>query len=450
MSDTDVVVVGAGVAGLAAAGELARAGFRVRLLEARGRTGGRIATARAAGRPGAIELGAEFLHGEAIGTRRLLRESGSLIAEVAGERRAVVGGRLVRADIFGAVDRVLARIDPEGRDESLADFLRRRPGGRSLARARARTAEFVEGFHAADLERISAASLAVEPGEEASEAAARVARVVEGYDLLPRELERSALDAGCPVELETAVRAIDWRRGAVRVEARRGDAGAGAAALEVAARAAVVTIPLGVLAADPALPGGVRFRPDPPPLRRALARLEVGSAARLTVEFDDAPWLSRRAREHGATERTSFLHFTGKPFEAAWTAYPLSPPRITFWSGGPRARVLARRGRDAMLAIALGLLSRALGTSVATLRRDVVATWFHDWDADPFARGAYSYAAVGGAASAKALSRPVDGTLFFAGEATAEGENGTVEGALASGLRAARQVAAALDPRRRR
>jgi monoamine oxidase len=82
---------------------------------------------------------------------------------------------------------------------------------------------------------------------------------------------------------------------------------------------------------------------------------------------------------------------------------------------------------------------------VHRLARDVTHVWMHDWMNDPFARGAYSYQLVAGANAARDLARPIDGTLFFAGEATdTSGSTGTVHGALASGARAARQVLRAL------
>jgi monoamine oxidase len=77
------------------------------------------------------------------------------------------------------------------------------------------------------------------------------------------------------------------------------------------------------------------------------------------------------------------------------------------------------------------------------LRSTLEETWHHDWQSDPFARGAYSYVLTGGKKARRALAKPIDDTLFFAGEATdATGEAGTVAGALLSGIRAAREVSA--------
>jgi monoamine oxidase len=198
----------------------------------------------------------------------------------------------------------------------------------------------------------------------------------------------------------------------------------------------VITLPVGVLQARPEEPGGIRLRPDPPRIREALDGLAMGSVLRVVFWFRELPW---------DPERLSFLHLGGGPFNIWWSAYPLRCPLAVAWSGGPPAKPLAGRGRPEIGAAALAALAEQLGLSNRRVKSRVLGTWTHDWDADPHARGAYSYARVGGSQAAKTLARPVEGTLFFAGEATdTEGRTGTVEGALATGLRAARQVETAL------
>ncbi|HEX9699362.1 MAG TPA: FAD-dependent oxidoreductase [Acidobacteriota bacterium] len=119
----DVAIVGAGVAGLAAARELRRRGRSVVVLEARDRIGGRVLTLDDPLRPVPVELGAEFIHGEAPLTRRLLAEAGLVAYEVAGEQRVAAAGRLRRSDLWRSVGRVLGGIDAEGPDRPFADFI---------------------------------------------------------------------------------------------------------------------------------------------------------------------------------------------------------------------------------------------------------------------------------------------------------------------------------------
>lgn len=418
--EIDVAVIGAGVAGLAAADELRRQGLRVSALEARNRIGGRILTHRDERFPFAIELGAEFIHGDAPETGRIVREAGALAYEVTGEHWRAERGRLRRYRKFWShVDRVLGRIDPEGEDRSFADFLAQRPGGRSLARDRTAAREFVEGFHAADPREVSALSLAPEEGESPTESAQRAGRIVQGYDVVPRWLARDLGDAlrlGCPVT------EIAWEPGRVEIDA-----------YGIRARAAVVTLPLGVLKVPPGEPGGVRFRPDVPTIRKAVDGLATGCVVRLAMVFREMPW--EEPKDLG------YLHTSDPSFRVWWTAFPLRAPLLVAWSGGPPAGALTRQGQTEIERKALGVLAEHLGISRRRVESRLEGVWMHDWENDPFTRGAYSYARVGGSEAAKELAKPVEGTLYFAGEAAdAEGRNGTVEGAISTGLRAARKI----------
>jgi monoamine oxidase len=120
-------------------------------------------------------------------------------------------------------------------------------------------------------------------------------------------------------------------------------------------------------------------------------------------------------------------------------------PLLTGWVGG-KAAIALPRGRDALVATALQSLATAMGMARGRLSRALLGSFVHDWRADPFARGAYGYPLVGASEAPKTLARPVQSTLFFAGEATnTEGATATVHGAIASGHRAAGQIWRALS-----
>jgi len=176
-----VVVVGAGAAGLAAARELGRHGVRTVVLEARDRIGGRVHTLRDPRLSLPVELGAEFVHGDAPRTTQLARDAGLAVVDVGGDQRSAARGRFRRVDFWPAVDRVLRRIDGDGEDRSLADFLGGQPGGARLARDRGHARRFVEGFHAANPRWISVHSLAPRNGESPVAAAADIGRIEGGY-----------------------------------------------------------------------------------------------------------------------------------------------------------------------------------------------------------------------------------------------------------------------------
>jgi monoamine oxidase len=426
MKRADVVVVGAGAAGLAAADALQEAGFGVVVLEARDRIGGRILTHRDARVPVPIELGAEFVHGDAPETTRLLREAGRVVLDLSGQSWERRGSRLQTAgEYWRQVDRVLSLARAEGEDLSLADWLAKKPGGRSLARGRTLARRFVQGFHAADPARVSLRSLAGQ-GEAPTESARSAGRVADGYDRLIQWLERRLQD----LRLSSPVAGISWEKGGAELEIRP----EGAEPYRIAARAVVVTAPLGVLQA-----GSLRFHPElPPGTRRALGLLAMGSVVHMAFWFREAPWTLVDDRD---LSRLRFLHTGDDAINVWWTAYPARVPLAVAWSGGPPAAALLARGAGAVADHALGVLADTLGLTRRRVESRVEAFWTHDWSADPWSRGAYSYPLVGGAGAARNLARPIAGTLFLAGEATdAEGRNGTVEGAVGSGLRAAGQV----------
>jgi monoamine oxidase len=138
----------------------------------------------------------------------------------------------------------------------------------------------------------------------------------------------------------------------------------------------------------------------------------------------------------------AFLHAdSGVAFPVWWTPYPLRAPLLVGWRGGPAALELSAMSSDEVVAGAIDSLATLLGVPNREIRRHLVGAFNHDWNSDPYSRGAYSYVGVGGSDASGKFARPVDATLFFAGEhADREGRNGTVHGAMASGTHAAASV----------
>ena len=441
---TDVVVIGGGVAGLAAARALVEGGARVRLLEARDRIGGRVLTVRDDRLTSPIELGAEFIHGAAPETVGVVRDAHLITYEVLGERWRAGRGQLRRVDDYWKrLDLVMRRLDPElDPDRSFQEFLDSKPGGRRLARERTLAAEFIQGFHAADLARVSARSLAEggSPGEDPDER--RMGRLIDGYDRVPQWIARGLDDV---IALDSTVERIAWRRRSVRVSIT---ARPRHPPRTITARAAIIALPLGVLQSAPPTPGSVAIDPDPPTFRRALDTMESGAVLRIVLAFREPFWTERQIRgvPDGANLACMhFLHTLHAPIPVWWTSFPVRAPMLTGWVGGPRAHALVRQGREAILDTALDTLARHLSLRQRTLAGLLTGFWMHDWLGDPYARGAYSYPLVGGSQASRILARPVERTLFFAGEAMdSEMRSGTVHGAIGSGRRAARAVLLAL------
>jgi monoamine oxidase len=441
---TDVVVVGAGAAGLAATREVSSRGLDVVLLEARDRIGGRVLTHWAFGWPRPVELGAEFLHGRAEAIRDEIRAA-RLAPEGVGDVHAwCEGGRWSVVEDFRAdVQAVTRRVDRSRADIPFEEVLRQ-DGIRLRQRALARL--FVEGYHAASADRVSAHALAA-ADEEAEEGSDSQQRLPGGYVRLLEALALGGDPSRVRLRLNSVVRAVRWEPRSVRVESQ---SGLGDPQPAVSARAAVLTLPVGVLQAPAGAAGAVRFKPEVPALDEALGALGVGPVAKLVLRFRDAPWTepgfvrSRFGSAKDAPPAVDFVHDPDSPFPTVWTWAPAEAPVLTCWAGGPRAERLGGLSDRELVARALSGIATSFGLDREPLAGALEGWATHDWQADPFSRGAYSYVRVGGTDAARALATPIAETLFFAGEALCPDEQGTVPGAVASGREAGRAVVRAL------
>jgi len=421
------VVLGAGAAGLACARSLVTAGRAVVILEARSRIGGRLLTREGPGVP--IELGGEFVHGTAPISFELLRAANVAAIDV-GQGSFSFGEGALREDEdpFEVAARTLSRARDLPADQSVAAFLS--TAGEREAQV---TRMLVEGFDAADPARAGVLAIAHEWCDDQSGQTSRQFRPLGGYPPLLRTL-RAALEAArTMLLLNCVVHAVRRDRDAVEVWATDG----AGAALQVRARAAVVTFSVGVLQA-----GVPVFEPPlPAPTLEALSLLAMGPVVKLGLVFQTAFW---ETLADGRYRDTAFFHAGDGAFPTFWTQLPVRAPLLIAWAGGPKADALHAFDEPARVRAALDDL-RVLFGEASDPHREFVAAYQHDWQRDPYARGAYSYALVGGAQAREALTEPIDERIFLAGEATASAaESGTVAGALQSGTRAATQVLARL------
>lgn len=400
----DVLVVGAGAAGLAAAAELARAGLAVSIIEARDRIGGRCYTRRLPGVPVPVELGAEFIHGRPESTMDLLRQAGITAVDSTRTQLVSFEGSVRPVNIFAEAQRV-ARREVKGKDLSFRAYLARQ---RLPKLTRTLATMMVQGFDAADPRRISAREVVEEWG--GAGLGKSQPRPWGGYAVMLEWLAQRV----AAIQLETVVRRVRWSRRSVQIEGTfRGEP------WRAWAPRAVITVPIGLL--------GNLVREKRP----ALARLASGPVIRVAMAFRSAFW----DKKHPGV---AFFHSPLAPFPTFWTPLPMHAPLLTAWAGGPKAQALTGKRPEALLRYALASVQSVLETD-----EEPQAYLVHDWQADPYARGGYSYVMVGGTGAREKLAAPLEDTLYFAGEATDTEQSGTVGGALASGMRAARELLAA-------
>jgi monoamine oxidase len=447
--DLDIIIVGAGMAGLTAGRILVNAGQRVAIIEARHRVGGRIFTTHVndgAGRPDiAVELGAEFVHGLPPETWSLLREAELATYEIDGVELCSSGGALqIHQHSDGGIpvlERMLAweATLPPDRDLTFAEYLGRIEIDQG---ARTRAVEYVEGFNAADSTVIGVKALAMQQRAEDEIDSDRLFHIRHGYDGLPRFLAQQIERAGGTILPGHIAQRISWRRGEVTLSGahQHGDTFA------LAATRALICVPLGVLHAN-----AIEFAPTPGTILTQARRLAMGPVMRMTLVFrsrfwagTDLPKLPVEVR--AGLDRLSFLFTHGALPSTWWTPMPDTAPMITAWVGGPKVALIdsapgTAAKAEALLQRCLKTLANALSVPGTHLQQLLLSWHCHDWQADPYAQGAYSYVPAGAIDASAKLTEPVEDTLFFAGEHTdTTGHWGTVHAAVRSGLRAAAQL----------
>lgn len=404
--DADVLVLGAGVAGLAAASVLSEAGRHVVVLEARDRIGGRVHTVHRAAAVLPVELGAEFVHGDPVPMFDLADRAGVRLLRVPDAHWFRAADRLAfRGDLSGVLGRFIDAASGMPSGATVGDLLPERPPEEAAI-----VRNLVEGLHASPVDCYPLDALL------ADEASAGW-NVLDGYDRLI-----APLAGGLDIRLSSPVRAVLWRPGRVRVETEDGP---------FTARRAVVALPLGVLQA-----GTVAFEPGLASVQPALHRISPGAAHRIVLELEATLW---EAIPSTGEQPPRFLHGEA-PFPTFWTTFPVRSTRWTAWAGGPRARSLADVPDEVRVERALASLAVLLDLPRDRVAEALVRWWSHDWGADPWSRGTYSHFMPSGTDAPVLVSEPIDETLYLAGEYADVDHLGTVNGALITGRRAAQRI----------
>ena len=434
--DADIVIIGAGAAGLAAARDLSAAGRKVIVLEARDRIGGRINT-HVDNWP--IELGAEFVHGEPPETLSIVERARLNLDTVPTLHWHLHEGVLTKSDEFWSkVEGVMDEMkDYTGSDLDFAAFLDQYRRKTKIEDIETIATLYVEGFHAAHADRIGVIGLNKTNGAAAEIDDEKQFRVVGGYHQITQVLRDEASQLGVKFQLNAVVEEVNWKSKQVSVTSNNGQI--------LKARALLVTLPLSLWQSSGDDSARVRFNPPLKEKQQAAQKLAMGDVVKVVLRFREPFWrtLAVRGEDESLTglKDFTFIHAPAESLPTWWTQVPARAPVLSGWAGGTRAEKLLNDSDDALLDHSLETLTHVFGTSRGFIEEFLVEFYTHNWQKDPFAAGAYSYIPVGGVNAAAELARTVDDTLFFAGEATnTDGHQGTVHGAIATGQRAAREL----------
>lgn len=453
----DVLIIGAGAAGLAAARDIAAAHLPVIVLEARDRIGGRVYTLHDAASPVPVELGAEFVHGKHPALMQVLDESNIPFCDVTERHLYFDKGKVINShEFWNELSALMDLMSLDHPDQTFKEFLASLPDNYVSRQASEVASLFVQGFHAGEINLIGTHGLVKAKEAEDAIDSDKGFRVLGGYEVLMQALHDEAAANGAGVRLQTVVKEIHWKANGVEVVCLC----AGEQQRFTGSRV-LITLPLAVLQAEANQPGAVRFIPElPEEKRNAIRRLMMGHALRITLVFRERFWEGFKKNEASSAEvqfashgeqlsEFGFLHNPEAPLPTWWSLHPIHAPVLVGWSGGPDAERLARLNQnqrsakqndDELVTLALQSLAMTLGVSESQLRELLVSSHTHNWTSDPFTRGAYAYLPVGGLELQQALARSIDHTLYFAGEATSVGHIGTVHGALDSGHLAAQEI----------
>jgi monoamine oxidase len=435
-----VAIVGAGAAGMACAADLARNGLGVTVLEARDRIGGRIFSQPVQGLNSPVELGAEFIHGEAPVIFEPMTRAGEEIVEGAGDDWCKEEGELCACDFFEKVDELLDKMKQHGSpDRSFATFLAQLPREQGDENIRLRALEYVSGFNAADPDKISVGSLIQDLQRSEELGGERILRLRNGYAALISWLEHECTRNHVELRTDHAVNDVSYRSDRVVISGNHFSE-----KFQLEANAVVVTVPVSLL--QPGSTASITFDPELPSSKlEALRGTAMGPVIRVVVVFQQPFWRQMKGSGGRSLAKLRFLFSHDPYFPTWWTQHPIESPVLVAWSSGPRAKQFSGWTKQRIVEQALSSLANILPISRNELAAMFREGFLHDWQADPFSLGAYSYLCVGAADAPAKFARPIGNKLFFAGEATnGMGDHGTVHGAMESGYRAAREIKAVL------
>jgi monoamine oxidase len=425
MENADVLIIGAGAAGLMAAYTLAKSGKKVTVLEACNRTGGRIHTIDNASFFNRAELGAEFVHGDLPVTLGLLHQAGIRYYPAGGDMWRFEDGTLTKdAGMIADWDQLMEKLDALQQDMSMNDFLEQYFADARYDELKSSVLNYAAGYDTSDPARVSTIALRREWQNE-DEGAQH--RIEGGYCRLVQYLVNEIKQAGSMVYLNAPVTHINWQAGLAKATTLDKEV--------YEAAKVILAIPLGVWQAAPGNKGVIAFEPPIPQQQQALQNMGFGAVIKVLLQFDEIFWEDILTTERaGSNLKNMAFLFSNEAIPTWWTQAPEQSPLLTGWLGGETAAQWKEKPVEEILQLSLQSLAHIFNRSYNDFKGKLIASHVANWTADPYIYGSYAYDTIHTAASLAVLNQPVENTLYFAGEFMYEGTAmGTVEAALTSG-----------------
>ncbi|WP_184548980.1 flavin monoamine oxidase family protein [Mucilaginibacter sp. FT3.2] len=432
MENTDILIIGAGAAGLMAARTLAKAGKKVAVLEARDRIGGRIHTIGYGMPQQPLELGAEFIHGDLPLTKSLLDEAGIAYHHAGASMWRYEDGVFKENETFVEHwDYFLQKLDELEQDMSINSFLLKEFKGEKYLRLRDFVRKYVAGYDNADPKKASAFSLRREwqPENEGAQY-----RIEGGYIGLVKFLADELVAAGCKICLNAVAKQILWQQNQVKIITNAGCTYTG--------KQLVVALPLGVLKVNAGDSGAINFQPPIAEHANAINISGFGAVIKILLQFTEAFWEDEQMQKLAGKAICNMGYlFSDEEIPTWWTQAPQHTHLLTGWIGGPEAAEKAATSDTEILRESLQSLANIFNRDVQELKQKLVSWHVINWTADEFTRGSYAYDTIDANEARLVLCKPIQDAIFFAGEYLYSGTAmGTVEAALTSGFKVAEQM----------
>ncbi len=436
MEKKNILIIGAGAAGLAAASVLSKDGINVTVLEGRDRIGGRIHTLRDSSFPSSIELGAEFIHGKLPVTFQLLKRYQVDYQKVKGQIWQLKEGELKKKEqLIEEARSFEKKLREVKQDMSVETFLLTYFSDQKYVRLKNSVTKFIEGYDAADTSRASILAFR-EEWEKSGEG--EQYRIVGGYISLLKALAKDCKDKNGKIYLSTLVKKIQWSASGIEICSENGE--------KYTADKVLVTVPLGVLQADFSSKAFISFQPPIPHKIEAARALGYGAVIKVIFYFNESFWQSMATKgKLGKDLKELGFLFSDQTIPTWWTQGPGSVPLLTGWLAGPSVEKLKITDNRIILHHAVQSLASIFQENHLLLLQKIISWKIVNWAADPFSLGAYSYSTVNAGKLIETLRTPIENVVYFAGEAIhPDGNTGTVEAALSSGVKTAKEIAHAM------